>query len=156
MKTSIKLIIVISLIYAFASVLAAQSYSAAGRATIKGSVFNESTGPGHPVERIAAPNETYEVGLAANRTITGTVYIDKNGDGRYSGDIDEPVQGAYVTINGNAVISNENGVYVFKNLKAGKTEVVVISARGPECEPVVIDLETRPLTRRAVNIAIRP
>jgi hypothetical protein len=128
MISSIKLTIVILLVSAFAGGLSAQSFTATGH--IKP--------------------------LSTKRVITGTVFIDKNGDGRYSAETDEPVPGAYVTINGNAVISDANGAYVFRNLKAGKVEVLVMSARGPECEPVVIELGQRPVMRRAVNIPVKP
>ena len=111
---------------------------------------------GLPLNVKISGNSYHEIPLDAQRVITGTVFIDENRDGRYSAGIDKPVQGAYVTINGNAVISDAKGAYVFRNLSAGRVEVLVMSARGTECDPIVIELETLPVIRRAVNIPVKP
>lgn len=96
----------------------------------------------------------YDISLAAQRAITGIVYIDKNSDGKYTPGTDEPVEGAYVTINGDAVFSDANGAYLFRNLKAGRVELLARSAQRGESAPMVLDLDAGPVTRRAVNISI--
>jgi hypothetical protein len=107
-----------------------------------------------PVNVGALKSTYFDMPVSAQRAVTGIVFIDKNGDRKFTSGIDVPVEGAYVTFGEDAVISDANGAYLFRNLKAGKGEIVGRSPQGVLGVPVVVELDTDPVTRRAVDIPI--
>ncbi len=92
--------------------------------------------------------------LTPQRTITGIVFIDKDGDGRYRDGKDEPVAGAHITIDGNLTLSGPKGVYVLRGLSAGRLGILVNSPTSTESTHVVIDLAAGPVTNRVVNVPV--
>lgn len=97
-----------------------------------------------------------DIPIAAQRSITGIVFIDKDGDGRYKAGNDEPVEGAYMTINGNLAVSDMKGWYILRDLPAGRIGLLVSRANKDENTHVVFDLEAGPVTKRIVNVPINP
>jgi hypothetical protein len=92
--------------------------------------------------------------VAAQRAVSGTVYIDFDGDGKFSPENDTPVPGAYVRIGQAEAITDNTGSYILRNIVAGKAEIVAGTTRGYESRSIVIDLPASPGILRDVNLAI--
>lgn len=102
----------------------------------------------------------FEAALAVNvntaspiqRSITGIVFIDKDGDGRYKAGKDELVSGAYITANGRFALSEANGSYTLSDLPAGRTAVLVSLPKTNDNTHMVLDLGSGQVTSRIVNV----
>ena len=95
-----------------------------------------------------------DLSLSAQRIIKGTVFIDKDGDGRYKPGKDVPVAGAYIMTNGTFAVSNVNGSYILTDLPAGRTGLLVTSPKTNDNTHVVLDLGPGPVSGRVVNVSI--
>jgi len=96
----------------------------------------------------------YDIPIAAQRSIAGIVFIDKDGDGQYTPGKDEPLAGASVTVENKSSISGVDGAYLLRNLPAGKIQLLVCLPNGVENTPIVVELGAEPVTQRAINIPI--
>lgn len=97
-----------------------------------------------------------DIPILAQRAISGVVFIDKDGDGRFNPQKDEPVEAALVTANGAATISDQKGAYLLRNLPAGNIKIQAISRQNVVSLPFFIELDAEPVTRRTVNLIIQP
>lgn len=97
-----------------------------------------------------------DIPLLAQRAISGVVFIDKDGDGQFDPQNDEPVEAALVTANGATTISDHNGAYLLRNLPAGNIKLQAVSQQDVVSLPLFIELDAEPVTRRAVNLIIQP
>lgn len=97
---------------------------------------------------------SYDVPLAAERAVTGVVFIDADGDGRYTYGKDEPIEGARVTINDNASITDQNGAYILRHLPAGRMNLVVVPPGRVEGTSYFVVLGIKPVTQRAHDLRI--
>ena len=92
--------------------------------------------------------------LAGKSAVSGTVYIDFDGDGKFSSENDTPIPGASVRIGKVEAITDSTGSYVLRNIVAGRTEIRALTTTGYESRPTTIDLPLSPTTLRKVNLAI--
>src|SRR5437868_13011291 len=93
-----------------------------------------------------------DLAISAQRTITGVVFIDKDGDGSYQAGKDQPVAGACVTAGGALAVSNESGRYILHDLPPGRLGLLVDWPNKSKSTHVVLDLGTGPVTNRVVNV----
>jgi hypothetical protein len=91
----------------------------------------------------------------AERAVSGVVFIDKNGNGKFDADTDETVEGAYVLSGQTEVTTNESGTYLLRSLPAGRIEVHVRTRWGTKSLPVALELPPQPVTRRTVNLIVK-
>lgn len=96
-----------------------------------------------------------DIPIAAQRAIVGIVFIDRDGDGKFNRQADETVEGASVSADAAVAVSDRNGAYILRNLRAGKIKVNVRTASGAANAPYFIELGAEPTTRRAVNFAVK-
>ncbi|HSK71291.1 MAG TPA: SdrD B-like domain-containing protein, partial [Pyrinomonadaceae bacterium] len=94
-----------------------------------------------------------DIPIAAQRAVAGIVFIDMDGDGKFSPQKDKTVEGAYVTGGGSFAVSDESGAYILRNLSAGQIKLIVRSPQGAVSSPVFMELGAEPITKRAVNLA---
>ena len=113
------------------------------------------SGPSVTTVDVKALDRSYiELDITPQRSITGTVFIDKDGDGRYKQGKDVPVEGAYIVIDGHFTTSDSNGVYSLRGLPAGRIGLLVSWPKTSENTHVVMDLGDGPVTNRVVNVAM--
>jgi len=91
----------------------------------------------------------------AERAVSGIVFIDKDGNGKFDPEIDETVVGARVIAGPTAVATDQSGSYLLRGLPAGRIEVRALAPWGIESLPITIELQAQPVTRRAVNIIVK-
>ncbi len=96
-----------------------------------------------------------DIPIAAQRAIVGIVFIDKDGNGKFNPQVDEPVEGAYITANDTVAVSDRNGAYILRNLSAGKIKMNVRSSAGAINPAIFIELGIEPVTKRAVDFAVK-
>ena len=104
----------------------------------------------------AARRTHFDLHIAPPRAISGVVFIDADGDGAYKPGKDHVIAGATVSANGCFAVSDENGVYVLKDLPAGRVALLVSSAANNANTHVVLDIANGPVTNRIVNVPIIP
>ncbi len=91
--------------------------------------------------------------ISAERAITGTVFIDKDGNGEFSAGKDVPVQGAMITMGGAFAVSKADGTYSFRDLPAGRVAILVEWPGRDLRTHVLLHLANGPVKNRVVNIA---
>jgi archaellum component FlaG (FlaF/FlaG flagellin family) len=98
----------------------------------------------------------FDIPVAAQRAVTGIVFIDRDGDGRFSPQKEEPVEGATIISGNNSVaVSDSSGAYVLRNLPAGKIKLIARAPRGVESFSTIIELGVEPVTKREVNLVVQ-
>jgi hypothetical protein len=101
-------------------------------------------------------NFYFDIPLTAQRAITGTVFVDRDGDGRFDEAKDEPIEGARVASEVSETVTDRQGRYFLRNLPAGKVEVRVYLQSGERRGATIVELTATPAILRAVNLAVRP
>lgn len=96
-----------------------------------------------------------DIPVAAQRAVAGVVFVDKDGDGQFNPQTDEPVEGALVTANETTVVSDRSGAYMVRNLGAGRIKIAVRSPLKAVNPPAFVELSSEPTTKRAFNIAVQ-
>lgn len=95
-----------------------------------------------------------DIPLAAQRAISGIVFIDRNGDGGFDQQIDEMVEGARVTAGRVETVSGIGGSYILRNLPAGMIEIYARTPKGVQSSVINIELGAEPTTRRNINLKV--
>jgi hypothetical protein len=97
----------------------------------------------------------FDIPVAAQRAVTGIVFVDKDGNGQFSPQKDEPVEGATIIAGNSSAISDSNGAYILRNLPNGKIKLIARSPRGVESFPAIIELGAEPMIKHEVNLPVR-
>jgi SdrD B-like protein/putative type II/III system pilus formation protein len=92
--------------------------------------------------------------LAAQRAVFGTVFFDRDGDGLFNPDNDEPIQGAIVTAGRAEARTDSRGAYILRNLPAGKLTIFTLTSDGRQSDTISLVLGPSPVFRRNLNLAI--
>jgi hypothetical protein len=102
------------------------------------------------------PLQTFflDVPLSAQRALYGVVFVDKDGDGKFDPEKDQPVEGARVTAGKTEVITGKGGRYILRNLPSGRMEVRARAPWGTESGIIIIDLAEGPIRGMGINLAI--
>jgi hypothetical protein len=104
---------------------------------------------------VAALQSFYlDIPLEAQRAISGVVFIDKDANGKFDPERDEPVEGAHVITGPIEVISGKSGSYILRGLPAGRLAIRTRTALGTESQPIIVELGVAPVTRRGLNLAV--
>jgi hypothetical protein len=93
--------------------------------------------------------------LAAQRAVSGVVFLDRDGDGRFDPQQDEPLSGVKVTTAGTEVLTDQHGSYVVRNLPVGRSELHALWAAGRKTGAITVELSAAPVLLRQQNIAVR-
>lgn len=108
-----------------------------------------------PVTIKALENFFFDIPLVAERAVSGIVFIDKDGDGKFDPKKDEVVSGARVISGTKEVATGAGGAYLLRGLPAGRLELRARTPWGTESFPIMIELPAQPVTRREVNLIAR-
>jgi hypothetical protein len=92
--------------------------------------------------------------VAAQRAISGFVYLDKNGDGQFDPEKDLAIEGARITAGNSEAVSDRQGRYLLRNLPAGRIEVHFYPAAGKGSGIINIELGPDPILRNEVNLMV--
>jgi protocatechuate 3,4-dioxygenase beta subunit len=95
-----------------------------------------------------------DIPLAAQRAVSGTVYMDFDGDGKFSSENDTPIPGAFVRIGQAEAITDNTGSFILRNIVAGKAEIRAGTTRGYASRAITIELPASPSMLRGVDLAI--
>ncbi|HEY0544168.1 MAG TPA: SdrD B-like domain-containing protein [Pyrinomonadaceae bacterium] len=95
-----------------------------------------------------------DVALSAQRAVSGVVFVDKDGDGQFDPQKDEPIEGARVLAGRAEAVTGRGGAYILRNLPAGKLELRALNSAGVAASPLTIELEAEPVMRRHLNLVI--
>ncbi len=108
-------------------------------------------------ELVVAPlGRTYhDFSFAAQRAVTGIIFIDNDGDNLYTHGKDAPVEGAIVFFHGKEAATDVSGGYILRGLPAGRIEVYVSGPDRCMGTPFVIELGAEPVTKRSINIPLK-
>lgn len=92
--------------------------------------------------------------IIAQRAISGIVFIDKDGDGKFDADKDQVVKGARVVAGRAEALTDNQGSYIVRNLPAGKLEVRVYLPNGRKSKITSIELGANPVYRKNLNLPV--
>ena len=95
-----------------------------------------------------------DIPVAAQRAIAGIVFVDKDGDGNFNAQTDEPVEGAVISSKDSVAVSDRNGAYILRNLAAGKVILLIRHPQKLSGSPPVIELNNEPIIKREVNLPL--
>jgi len=94
----------------------------------------------------------FDIYIPTQRMITGIVFTDVDGDGKYQEGKDRPVEGALITANGSVATSDARGSYVLSDLPPGRIGMLVTDPKKNENTHVLLDLGSSPVAKRIVNV----
>lgn len=94
--------------------------------------------------------------ILPQRIITGKVFIDADGDGKFTPGKDTTVRGASIAANGAYATSDTDGAYVLRDLPAGRVGLLVSLPHKADTTHVVLDIGSGPVTNRVVNVPLNP
>jgi hypothetical protein len=97
-----------------------------------------------------------DIPLVAQRAVSGVVFVDKDGDGKFDPQKDEAVEGARVLAGRVEVTTAKGGSYMLRGLPAGRIEMHAISPWGTESRLLKITFGAAPDTQRAVHLSVPP
>lgn len=97
----------------------------------------------------------FDIPQVAERAVSGVVFIDKDGNGKFDPEKDESVEGARVISREREVTTGAGGAYVFRGLPAGRIELRARTPWGTETLALALDLPAQPTTRRSVNLIVK-
>ena len=123
-------------------------------ATLPANYRSEADSP-MPVKVRPLDRSYINIGLVPQRVISGVIYIDKDNDGVFKPGKDEVVEGAFVTTGLLFAVSDEKGMFVLKELPAGRVGLLVNWPKGSDSTHVLLDLGSGPVTNRVINIPIQ-
>lgn len=92
--------------------------------------------------------------FAAQRAVFGTVFFDRDGNGLFNPDNDEPVKGAIVTAGRAEARTDNRGAYILRNLPAGELKIFALTSGGSKSDTASLVLGPSPVFRRNINLAI--
>lgn len=95
-----------------------------------------------------------DVPLIAQRSISGIVFIDKDGDGKFDPDKDQPVEGARVIAINTEARTVNGGTYLLRNIPYGKIRVRALAPWGAESLVSIIELGEGPTRRKGANLVV--
>lgn len=105
--------------------------------------------------KVTPLDRTYaDLSVEPQRTITGVVFIDKDGDGKYAFGSDEPVIGARLSFNGIFSISGPNGSYTIQGMPSGRVAFLITAPQTEYNVHVVLDMPEKILKPRIVNVPL--
>ncbi|HEX8556515.1 MAG TPA: SdrD B-like domain-containing protein [Pyrinomonadaceae bacterium] len=96
-----------------------------------------------------------DIPLAAQRAVSGVVYLDRDGDGRFDPAGDLPLPGARVAAGKALAVTAANGSYLLRGLPAGRI-TLLITRRDGESREVSLDLSPDPVFSRGHDVGFRP
>lgn len=95
-----------------------------------------------------------DIPFAAQRALSGTVFIDRDGDGRFNPERDETVAGARVFAGQVEALTNQRGTFILRNLPAGKLELYATLPDGRTVKSVTVELGLNPVYKNGVNLIV--
>lgn len=93
-----------------------------------------------------------DIPLAAQRAVSGIVFLDRDGNGRFDAAHDAPLAGARVAAGKAETITDGNGSYLLRGLPAGRITVRVTRRDGSQSRETSLDLGHDPTFRQGQNI----
>lgn len=94
----------------------------------------------------------HDVPIAAQRALSGVVFIDKDGDGKYNSDTDLAVRNAIVSAGDLSIATDAAGRYLLRNLPARRSSLTVTSQSA--VTTFFVELGPEPITRRGFDLLI--
>lgn len=95
-----------------------------------------------------------DIPLVAQRVATGFVFIDKDRDGQFDPQKDEPVAGARVVAGRASTVTDRNGAYLLRYLPAGNVEINAYPPHREAGRTITIKLGAEPVLVRAINFSM--
>lgn len=95
-----------------------------------------------------------DIPILAQRAVSGVVFIDQDGDGKFTPEKDQPVEGARVVTGKIEVTTGKGGAYILRNLPCGSIEIHARTQTGTKSPLLRIALGAEPTRRSGVNFAV--
>jgi hypothetical protein len=95
-----------------------------------------------------------DIPISAQRAVSGVVFIDQDGDGKFNPEKDRPVQGARVVAGKIEVTTGKGGAYILRNLPCGSIEIHARTQTGTESPLLRIALGAEPTRLSGVNFTV--
>lgn len=96
-----------------------------------------------------------DIPLAAQRAVSGTVFVDRDNDGRFNPERDEAISNARVFAGNVEALTNERGSFILRNLPAGKLELCALLPGGRRSKSISLELGPNPIYKTAVNLIVQ-
>lgn len=93
--------------------------------------------------------------LAAQRAVSGIVYLDMDGDNEFNPQKDQVVAGAQVVAGRSVAVSNAEGKYLLRGLPAGAVEIHLYLPDGKAGNIINIKMVQDPALRGGVNLMVK-
>ena len=95
-----------------------------------------------------------DIPISAQRAVSGVVFIDQDGDGKFNPEKDQAVEGALVVTGTAEVTTGKRGAYILRNLPSGAIKIRARTQAGGESAVLSISLGAEPTRRSGVNFTV--
>lgn len=96
-----------------------------------------------------------DIPFAAQRAVSGTLFIDRDDNGQFDREKDEVIGGARVFAGTIEAPTNNRGSYILRNLPAGVLELRAILPDGRTIRGTTLELGPNPVHKVGVNLIVR-
>jgi hypothetical protein len=93
-----------------------------------------------------------DIPLAAQRAVRGIVFIDRNNNGQFDAETDSPVGNTKIVAGKQEAKSDENGMYLLRNLPSGEIDVQAFLPDGTKTTIVTLNLDSEPIFLQNINL----
>jgi len=95
----------------------------------------------------------FDIPLFAQRRVSGVVFVDKDGDGKFDPAVDQAMANVTVTAGQIKAVTAPDGSYLLRGLPAGKIEINA-TAEGRPSVPFTVELPPEPILKSGFNLAL--
>jgi hypothetical protein len=93
-----------------------------------------------------------DIPLAAQRAVSGIVFLDLDGDGRFDTARDTPLAGARVIAGQVEVVTDKSGSYLLRGLPAGPVAIRVTRPDGKGSRETILNLGADPIFKQGYDV----
>ena len=95
-----------------------------------------------------------DIPISAQRAVSGFVFVDQDGNGKFDPEKDQPIAGARVRTGKIEVVTGSGGAYILRNIPYGTIEVRARSPWATESTVIQVELGAGPTRRYGINLCV--
>jgi hypothetical protein len=107
-----------------------------------------------PIVIFALQNFYLDIPISAQRAISGFVFVDQDGNGKFDPRMDKPIEGARVRSGKTEVVTGSGGAYILRNMPFGTIELRAHSPWGTDSTVIQLELSSGPTRRSGINLSV--
>lgn len=96
-----------------------------------------------------------DIPIAAQRAVSGIVFVDEDGDGQFNPQRDRAMGNVLVIAGRAQAVTSDTGAYTLRSLPAGKLQIRAQNQSGEQLALTVVELGPMPAIKRGINLIVK-